>query len=151
MATATAVTPPKFYDGSDYNTFRPDGTSGLTFDVITDPRDVVAQHILRRWLIEPGQLDIPDIGVGVKKYLNMSMRALEAEELVASMRIQAQEVDGVEDVALAYSQTSINGGGIVLRVSLTVTLSQVLGGQTFDTVFELTQDKVSYIISGQAT
>ena len=151
MATATAVTPPRFYDGSDYNTFKPDGTSGLTFDVITDPRVVVAQHILRRWLIEPGQLDIPDIGVGVKKYLNMALRTSEAEALAASMRVQAIEVDGVEDVALTYSQAPISGGGITLRVSLTVTLSQVFGGETFNTVFELSPTKVSYIISGQAT
>lgn len=151
MAAATAVIAPFTYNGSDYNTFKSDGTSGLTFDVITDSRVVVAQHILRRWIVEQGQLDIESIGVGLYKWLNGTLLVSQYDELLALLRSQALDVDGVDGLTLTASQTPIAGGGIQLTISARITLTRKLGGQTFGTVFELTPGNARLIVEALIT
>lgn len=141
-----------YYNGLDYSTFKPDGTSGLTFDIIADPRDIVAQHVMRRWILEPGQLDIATIGVGIRRYLNSSLTAGQIDELTAALESSAQEVDGLDQIVIRNTKTTVSSGlGLSLNIVATISLSQVFGGATFDTVFTLTATTAAYIVAGQIT
>lgn len=138
-----------FYNGPDYNTFFADGTSGLTFDEITDPRDIVAQHVMRRWILEPSQLDIPTIGVGIRRYLNSSNTLTSLDELVAQLEASAQEVDGLDNIVIRSSKTVATSSlGVQLNIIATISLSQRFGGATFDTVFQLTATTALAIVEG---
>lgn len=154
MATATPTAKQLkgfTYNGSDYSTLKGDGTFGLTFTVITDSKRIVAEHIARRWLISPGDLDIATIGVGLKRYLNMSLTTTQREQLEADLRNAALEVDGVDRCAVTVSTRRDPSLGVELTVQATVTLSRRFGGETFTTVFALTADTTRLIVGGQIT
>jgi hypothetical protein len=155
MAQTFATTEPQAagfeYTGQDYGTFLPDGTSDLTFDVIADPRQVVAQHVLRRWILEQGQLDVPWVGAGVQRYLNATLSQATLNQLTADLRKQALDVDGVTAIVLTPSQTALGGGGVELAVAATITMQTKTGDQTFDTVFVLTPETAIAIVVGLVT
>ena len=155
MAQTFATTAPQAagfeYTGQDYSTFLPDGTSDLTFDVIADPRQVVAQHILRRWILEQGQLDIPWVGAGVRRYLNATLSQATLNQLTADLRKQALDVDGVAAIVLTPSQQPLNGAGVQLTVAAKITMQTKTGDQTFDTVFVLTPETATAIVAGLVT
>ena len=155
MATTFATTAPQAagfeYTGQDYSTFLLDGMSDLTFDVITDPRQVVAQHVLRRWILEQGQLDVPWVGAGVRRYLNATLSQSTLNQLTADLRKQALDVDGVTAIVLTPSQTALSGGGVQLTVAATITMQSKTGDQTFDTVCTLTPETATAIVAGLVT
>lgn len=155
MAQTFATTAPQAagfeYTGQDYSTFLPDGTSDLTFDVITDPRQVVAQHILRRWILEQGQLDVPWVGAGIRRYLNATLSQSTLNQLTADLRKQALDVDGVLAIVLTPSQTALSGGGVRLTIAAKITMQTKTGDQTFDTVFTLTPETATAIVAGLVT
>lgn len=155
MAQTFATTAPQAagfeYTGQDYSTFLPDGTSDLTFDVIADPRQVVAQHVLRRWILEQGQLDISWVGAGIRRYLNATLLQATLNQLTADLRKQALDVDGVLAIVLTPSQTALSGGGVRLTVAATITMQTKTGDQTFDTVFTLTPETATAIVAGLIT
>lgn len=141
-----------YYDGQDYSTFRADGTGfGLTFDVIKDPKRIVAQHIARRWILEKGQLDVTSIGAGMRRYLNMSLTVTQREQLEADLRNEALNVDGVDRCSVTVSQKRLPSAAMELTATATVTLSRRFGGQTFVTVFALTASTAKLIVDGQIT
>lgn len=150
MASVATVTG-FYYNGSDYSTFKPDGTSGLTFTVIKDPKQVVAQHILRRWILEQGQLDVTFIGVGIRRYLNMSLTTVQRDQLEAELRASALDVDGVQNISLTLSSKQLPGAGTEFTIRATVSLTRKFGEQTFDTVFVLTTTTARYIVEGLIT
>ena len=139
------------YDGQDYSSVKPDGSIGLTFDVITDPKRIVAQHIMRRWIVEPGQLDVTSIGAGIRRYLNMTLTVMQRDQLEADLRNAALGVDGVDRCAVVVAQTRLAGAGQQLTATATVTLSRRFGSETFVTVFALTADTAKLIVNGQIT
>lgn len=155
MAQTFAITTPQAagfeYTGQDYSTFLPDGTSDLTFDAIADPRVVVAQHILRRWILEQGQLDIPWVGAGIRRYLNATLSQSTLNQLTADLRKQALDVDGVLAIVLTPSQQPIGGGSVQLTVTARITMQTKTGDQTFDTVFVLTAETATAIVAGLVT
>lgn len=124
---------------------------GLTFDVIKDPKRIVAQHIMRRWILEKGQLDITSIGAGMRRYLNMSLTISQREQLEADLRNEALNVDGVDRCSVAVSQKQLSGAAFELTATATVSLSRRFGGQTFITVFALTAETSKLIVQGQIT
>lgn len=155
MAQTFATTAPQAagfeYTGQDYSTFFPDGTSDLTFDVIADPRQVVAQHILRRWILEQGQLDIPWVGAGIRRYLNATLSQATLNQLTADLRKQALDVDGVLAIILTSSQTALSGGGVQFTITAKIMMQTKTGDQTFDTVFTLTPETATAIVAGLVT
>lgn len=155
MASTFATTTPQAagfeYTGQDYSTFLPNGTSDLTFDVIADPRRVVAQHVLRRWILEQGQLDVPWVGAGVQRYLNATLSQSTLNQLTADLRKQALDVDGVLAIVLTPSQIPLSGGGVRLTVAATITMQSKTGDETFDTVFVLTPETATEIVAGLVT
>ncbi len=155
MAQTFATTAPQAagfeYTGQDYSTFLLDGTSDLTFDVIADPRVVVAQHVLRRWILEQGQLDISWVGAGIRRYLNATLSQSTLNQLTADLRKQALDVDGVLAIVLTPSQTALGGGGVQLTIAAKITMQTKTGDQTFDTVFTLTPDTATAIVAGLVT
>ena len=155
MAQTFATTTPQAagfeYTGQDYSTFLPDGTSDLTFDVIADPRQVVAQHILRLWILEQGQLDVPWVGAGVRRYLNATLSQATLNQLTADLRKQALDVDGVLAIVLTPSQRPLSGAGVELTIAAKITMQTKTGDQTFDTVFVLTPETATAIVAGLVT
>lgn len=139
------------YDGADYSTLKPDGTFGLTFKLITNSKQIVAQHVARRWRVEQGDLDVSYIGVGLRRYLNMSLSVSQRDQLEATLREQALGVDGVSRCTVTVSQKRLPGFGVELTARATLTLERRFGGETFTTVFALTATTARLIVEGQIT
>lgn len=139
------------YDGQDYSTVKPDGSFGLTFNIIRDPKVIVAQHIARRWILEKGQLDVAYIGAGMRRYVNMSLSVSQKDQLEADLRNEALNVDGVARCSVTVSQKRLDGLSFELTANATVTLAQRFGGETFTTVFALTAATSKLIVEGQIT
>lgn len=148
MATTSNANSQFLYNGPDYNTFV-GGKATLTFDVIDDPRVVVSQLIVRAWLAAPGSLDDPNVGLGLRKYLNASLTSSQFEELRALMRTQAVNVDGVQDCSVTMTATPAQGGGVLLTATAQITMLTKTGTQTFATVFALSHDTTQLIVAGK--
>ncbi len=132
------------YSGPDWSTLTADGSMDLdpNFGLITDPFQLVAEHVLRRWVIEPGELDIATIGAGLNSWLNGNLDQADYDELTARLRSSALDVDGLADIALT---PSLDAEG-----NLTITASISLeSGENFPTIFSLSADgAIQLIIDG---
>jgi len=131
------------YGGPDWSTLTADGTFDLdpSFGQLTDPFKIVAEHILRRWVVRPGELDIATIGVGLSDWANGNLSQTDQDELVARLRGAALDVDGVADIQLAVS---------LVNDSLIVTASISLeDNSNFSTIFSLSADgAIQLIVNG---
>ncbi len=109
------IAPPDLRFGSDYSSFRPDGTSGQTYNRVYGPR-VVLEGVARRWLTPRGDLLwAPNAGFSVAVLLNAS-RTMNGLNLYKSfLRGEALQVDFVRDatVALLYVGTDLTISGQV--------------------------------------
>ncbi len=100
--------------GSDYSTFRPDGTYGLTYVRITGPR-VPLEAVARRWLCDPGDLPAdPNGGFNILRLENARNRTPQGLLTYQILLIrEAKKVDFVLDavVRISYvaSVLSVNG------------------------------------------
>ena len=131
------------YNGSDYNTVVGNGLDlDPNFTVIDNPFIVVAQHVLRRWIVEPGQLDVEFIGCGLGDILNGNLSQNDVNELSANLRSMALTVDGLQDIQLAPLDISNN----TLTINATITL---VDGDSFNTVFALSAETIQMIVDGQ--
>lgn len=135
------------YGGPDWSTLDKDGNFDLdpNFGLITDPFRIVAEHVLRRWLIEPGELDIPTIGAGLSRWLNGNLSTTDYDELTARLRSSALEVDGLADIDLQVSPLSDQQSDLVITASISLT-----NGQNFPTIFSLSADgAIKLIVNGE--
>lgn len=135
------------YGGPDWSTLDKDGNFDLdpNFGLITDPFRIVAEHVLRRWLIEPGELDIPTIGAGLARWLNGNLSTTDYDELTARLRSSALEVDGLADIDLQVSPLSDQQSDLVITASITL-----VDGENFPTIFSLSTDgAVKLIVNGE--
>jgi hypothetical protein len=81
--------------GSDYSTFRSDGSYGLTYRRISGAR-VPLERVARRWLTIPG--DLPwdrTAGVGIHRLLNADLTAARLAVLRNRLASEAALVDFV--------------------------------------------------------
>lgn len=111
--------------GSDYSTFRPNGTYGLTYQRITGPR-VPLEGVGRRWLTSPGDLKWdPTGGFDVAELENNDLSAQARDRIGRRLASEAKQVDFVIDAAvrlvLAGDELTI-AGQILLADRTTHTL-----------------------------
>ncbi len=132
------------YGGPDWSTLTADGQFDLdpSFGLLTDPFRLVAEHVLRRWVIEPGELDIPTIGAGLNQWLNGNLSGGDYNELIAKLRSSALDVDGLADISL---EPSLDAEGN-LTISTFISLED---GSSFPTIFSLSADgAIQLIVDG---
>jgi len=132
------------YTGFDWSTLAADGTFDLdpSFGLLTDPFRVVTEHILRRWIVQPGEMDDPNIGVGISQWLNGNLTTADFDELAAKLRSSALDVDGVADIAIQVSLVDEN-----LTITASISLED---GSNFPTVFSLSDEgAIQLIVNGQ--
>ncbi len=131
------------YGGPDWSTLTADGQFDLdpSFGLITNPFQIVAEHVLRRWVIEPGELDIPTIGAGLNEWLNGNLDQNDFNELTARLRSTALDVDGLADISL---QITLTDGNFVITASISLE-----DGSNFPTIFSLsTSGAIQLIVDG---
>lgn len=130
------------YTGTDYNTLLGGGFDlDPNFTQIKEPFIVVAQHVLRRWVVAPGQLDVSFIGAALGELLNGNLSADGLDELSANLRSQALTVDGLQDIALKPLVITNH----TLTIDAVITL---VDGTSFNTVFALTAETIKLIVDG---
>lgn len=82
--------------GSDYSTFRDDGTPGMTFRKITGPR-VPLEGVVRAWLTDPGDLPwAKTFGFNVTRLQNSSHKGDALKLLARRLELVAKDVDFVQ-------------------------------------------------------
>ncbi len=104
--------------GSDYSTFRGDGTYGLTYVRITGPR-VPLEGVARLWLTSPGDLFwADDLGFNLLRLENAGKKASQIPQYQHFLRSVAKRVDFVlgADVTVSFA-------GNALSVSARITLA----------------------------
>jgi hypothetical protein len=104
--------------GSDYSTFRDDGSYGMTYRKIYGPR-VPLEGVARAWLTSPGQLFwAPTFGYNAGRLLNAGIPAQTLRRLEPLLRTAAKQVDFVYDAAVTVTYI-----GNVLTVAGLITLA----------------------------
>jgi len=108
--------------GSDYSTFRQDGTYGLTYRRITGAR-VPMERVARRWLTAPGDLPWdPTGGFDVAALENGDLKPADFARLAQILATEAKKVDFVIDAAvvarLPGEQLIIDGQILLADLSL---------------------------------
>lgn len=107
--------------GSDYSTFRADGSYGLTYQRITGPR-VPLEGVARRWLTNPGGIAIdgsmwwePNAGFNVGRLLNASANRNKLTTYRSFLVREARRVDFVVDasVQLSYDGSTLSVFGLI--------------------------------------
>lgn len=99
--------------GSDYSTFRDDGTYGLTYVRITGPR-VPLEGVARLWLTDRGSLFwAPTLGFNVARLENASQKRAVLAQYESFLVKAAREVDFVAraTVAITYAGTALTAIG----------------------------------------
>lgn len=132
------------YGGPDWSTLTADGQFDLdpSFGLLTNPFRIVAEHVLRRWIIKPGELDIATIGAGLNDWLNGGLTPADFDELSARLRSTALDVDGLSDISLDISLNDSEDLVITASISLE-------DGSNFPTIFSLSQDgAIQLIVDG---
>lgn len=133
------------YGGPDWSTLTDDGQFDLdpSFGLLTDSFRIVAEHVLRRWVIEPGELDIATIGAGLNQWINGNLAQADFDELTARLRSSALDIDGLADISLQVSLEA-NTGNLVITASISLE-----DGSNFPTVFSLsTEGAIKLIVDG---
>ncbi len=127
--------------GVDFSTFvRLDGQPGMdpSFVPMASGVTTVLEHIVRRWIIVPGEMHDKTIGAALFSYVNRAMTPLETGMLQARLREQALMVEGVEEIQVFARRPKPTTLEIVGQVTLG-------DNQKWTFVFALTSDKVELI------
>ena len=101
--------------GSDYSTFRADGTYGLTYVRITGAR-VPLEGVARAWLTSPGELPwAPAFGFNVTRLENASAKQRVLAQYQSFLVKAAKSVDFVvtADVRVTYQGTTLTIVGAI--------------------------------------
>lgn len=134
------------YVGPDWSSLAKDGTFDLnpSFGLLSDPYRIVVEHILRRWIVQPGELDDANIGAGLNQWLNGNLTISDFDELAAKLRSSALDVDGVADIQLQITLDA--------KENLTITASISLDDSSnFPTIFSLSDEgAIQLIVDGQS-
>lgn len=104
--------------GSDYSTFRDDGTYGLTYVRITGAR-VPLEGVARLWLTDRGSLFwAPTLGFNVARLENASQKRAVLAQYESFLVKAAREVDFVAaaSVAITFSGTTLTAAGRITLV-----------------------------------
>ncbi len=107
--------------GSDYSTFKPDGTYGLTYRRITGPR-VPLEGVARRWLTAPGDIKWdPTGGFDVTTLENSDLSPQARNRTERRLKSEAKLVDFVVDaaVSLKLAGDTLTIRGEILLADLT--------------------------------
>lgn len=129
-------------DRADFSTFvSPSGLPDLdpSWTPIEGPRTVL-EHCARRLITTPGQYDDPEWGFDISTYLNAALLNSEFAGLVAAVKNEVLQVEGVDTVDVTVVDPSEAG---VLTLTVSVTLLDQDGDFYF--VFELGSDTLPRI------
>lgn len=86
--------------GVDFSTFwAKDGSVGMdpNWTPILSGDRILLEHVVRRWIIRPGEMHDASIGAGLFGYVNKALSPLQVGKLQAKLKEQALAVEGVED------------------------------------------------------
>jgi hypothetical protein len=108
MATTTTID-----FGSDYSTFRADGTYGMTYRRISGPR-VPLEGVVRRWLTNPADPTDPSttgdaawdpmMGIDISRFLNSAHTSRDLIIFASMMARQAELVDFVASASVRITE-----------------------------------------------
>ena len=111
----------RIFTGSDYSTFRPDGTYGLTYVRIYGSR-VPLEGVARRWLTTNGDLFwSPNAGFNVSRLENASATPQILKRYASFLVVQAKAVDFVYSatVSVTYVGTTLLVVGSIVLADFT--------------------------------
>ncbi len=139
--SAASVNGTTYPAGADFSTFiRADGQLGMdpSFVPLSSGIRTILEHIVRRWIMVPGEMHDKSIGADILSWLNKPMTELQKGMLRTKLREQARNVEGVDDARVLVDNTTAN----TLNIQGQVTLGN---NQKWTFVFVLTADKIDLI------
>lgn len=121
-------------DGTDYSTF----LAGNILQADIDPNftpitweRAVCERIVRRWMTAQGQMDDPDYGFPIQRFVAAALLRDEVAFVESALRAEALKVEGTDDVTVSV---------VFQNRTLTVTATALLSnGLDVEFVFALTE------------
>lgn len=136
---STQLQVPGYPANSDFSTFLDPNNPDLdpNWTPIGGAR-AVAEHVMRRWVTQPGEMHDDNYGVGIFNYVNASMLPVEVAALKATLKDQARQVEGLEDISIQLMRDDAGN----VRILGNMTLKN---GTSWRYVFGLTSDNIQLI------